>query len=263
MLKKTHSIQLNRTLFYDLLMFALLFVCIYTSKLWDQRYFLFGEPLRLDQFRLFGKVTIYQLFLVIMFIILAAEKLWLNNKNKLLGDVNYLKIIFLIHFFVVIPLLYLTLYIKEIPISGAGIGPAAKYYLYLVVTFYMQDIFLKNKTAHQINNILTALEVLILIRCFWSIGKWSLGYGIKLYTLDRSKLMLAAENDFCDIFLLLLIISLTRYLFNKNESTILKLLHLISIATTTFIFIFSTRRYLWVEMIITYTIILFFYFRYN
>lgn len=216
----------------------------------------------MNKFLLFGEISIYHFFAICFSIILVLKKLGPGKKDSLFGDVNYLKIIFIIYFIVVIPQMYLTIYIKDITLTGLGVGPIAKYFIYLAVLFYVQDIFLKNKTFNQINKIFTILQVLILLRCFWSIYKYLLGYGIKLTAVERT-VQLAAENDFCDIFLALLIIALTRYLFNKNESAVLKLLHLISIATTTYIVIFSTRRYFWIESIFAYSIVLFYYFRNN
>jgi hypothetical protein len=67
--------------------------------------------------------------------------------------------------------------------------------------------------------------------------------------------MLGGENDFADYYILLLIIALTRFLFNHNETRFLKYFHLFSTAVVSVVIVFTFRRYLWIELIMTYTII--------
>jgi len=246
----------------DILVYSLLFVCINTSNSW----FPFpeistGEILRFDKILLFGEANIYHLFAMLFFLILFYVKLGPNNDRNILGERNYLKDIFWMYFIPVNILVYLAVYMKGITLKGLGVAPIMIFFVYLVVVLYVQDIFLKDRNRKQLFNILTALEIIILCRCFYSIIKYLLGFG-------RAGLFgwgtrLGTENDIADFFVLLFIIALVRLLFTKNESMKYRILHILSITTSFCLCIFSFRRYFWVEVLVATGIILFFHYFFN
>jgi len=244
----------------NLISFALLFICFFTSHDWNP-WWTRGEPIRLDRFKLFGQANIYHLFSFLMFAILFLKKLLPGNDGTLLGKSSYIKNIFLLYFFIVTPLIYLCVYIKQIEVRDLGVAPIVMFFVYFVVTFYTQDIFVKGKNADYINKILLFFELAILTRCFMSIVKHLLGFTNKLQF--TGKIMIASENDFSDFFILLIIIALVRLLFFKNESRTLKFLHYLSIITTSIVIVLTLRRYLWIELIIAYNVIFYYHFRFN
>ena len=244
------------------LMYTLLFVCIFTSNNWlAGRFCSPGEIFRFDRILLFGQANIYHLFSALFFLILFFTKFGPNNDRHILGDRNYLKNIFLIYFIPVNALIYFTVYIKNITLVDLGVAPIVTFFVYLVVTFYAQDIFLKNKSKAQLANVLTTLEVLILLRCGYSIVKYLLGFGASNSIIGGIRL--GTEDDFADFFILLFIIALTRLLFTKNENKKHRILHISGIVTSSIVAIFSFRRYLWGEFLIAFGIILFFHYRFN
>jgi hypothetical protein len=241
-------------------MFALIFTCLYTSGDWVG-FRTMGEPIRLDKIQVFGQANIYHLFAAFLFIILVLKKLLPGNNGSLLGKNSYLKNIFLSYFFIVNPLIYLFVYINDITLNDLGVAPIVEFFVYLVTVYYIQDIYLKNKTIDQLNRALTIIEIFILGRCLITIVKSFLGFTQDWGSRLRS--MVGYENDFADFFILLIIIALTRLLFNNNDTIKHKCLHLISIAAASYVVVASGRRYLWVEYIIALTIILYCHLRFN
>ena len=246
----------------DILVYSLLFVCISTSNSWSP----FpetstGEILRFDKILLFGEANIYHLFAGLFFLILFYVKLGPNNDRNILGERNFLKNIFWAYFIPVNILVYLTVYMKGITLKGLGVYPVMTFFVYLVVVFYIQDIFLRDKDRKQLSNILTVLEIFLLYRCFYSIIKYLLGFG--LAGLFGWGVRLGTENDFADFFVLLFIIALVRLLFGRNEGVKYRILHIISIITSSCLCVFSFRRYFWVEVLAATSIILFFHSRFN
>lgn len=242
--------------------YIFLFVCINTSHIW----FTFpetsqGEITRFDKILLFGEANIFHLFAGLLFLILLCNKLGPNNDRNILGDRNYLKYIFLAYFIPVNILMYYTMYIKEITLQGLGVGPFLLLFIYVVVTFYVQDIFLKNKDGKQLSNILTVLEILILCRCFYSIVKYLLGFGAA--AIFGGGVRLGTEDDFADYFVLLFVIALVRLLFSKNENRQYRILHILGLIASSLVCVFSFRRYFWAEILIASIIILFFHYRLN
>lgn len=245
-----------------LLMFGLLFVCVSTSNAWfpypasSQ-----GEILRFDKIELFGEAKIYQMFAGIFFLVLFCDKFGPGARGNILGDRNYLKFIFLLYFFGVNALMYMTMHFKSIELQGLGIGPFLKFFVYFTVVFYVQDIFLRNKKSKQLNSIVTALEVLFLYRCVYTIVKYHLSLGFP--SRFGPGVTMGFENDFADFFLLLFIIALVRLLFDKDGSVKIRLLHTVAIVTTCYVCILSLRRYFWVELLMATGVILFFHYRLN
>jgi len=245
-----------------ILMYTLLFVCINTSHSWfPYPETSAGEILRFDKILLFGEADIYHLFAGLFFVMLFYVKLGPNNDRNILGDRNYLKYIFLIYFIPVSILMYLTIYIKNIKLEGLGVGPFMLLFIYLVVTFYVQDIFLKDKNRRQLVNIVTVFEILLLCRCFYSSVKYMLGFGAP--SLFGWGVRLGTENDFADFFILLFIIALVRLLFCKNESIRYRILHILGLIASSCVCIFSFRRYFWAELLAATGIIFFFHYRFN
>lgn len=248
----------------NILTYCFLFVCIFTSNNWidlSRLYSSQGEIFRFDRVLLFGQANIYHLLGVLFFIILFFVKFGPNNERNILGDRNYLKGIFIIYFIPVNLLLYFAVYTKGIILKDLGVSPIILFFVYLSATFYIQDIFFKKKSDQQVINILTALEALILFRCCYSIIKYLLGFGASNPFMGG--IGVGAEDDFADFFILLFIIALTRLLFSKNESRKMKIFHISGIITSSYVAIFSFRRYFWSELLIAIGVIFFFHVRYN
>lgn len=245
------------------LMYSFLFVCLLASTDWEGWPLLTqGEIFRFDRLLLFGQIKIFHVFAFLFFLILFFSKLGPNNDRNILGNKNYVKNIFILYFIAVNILLYLAIYIKGITLNDLGVAPIVMFFVYLMTTFYVQDVFLENKDYKQLINIFTVLEILIVIRCAYSIIKYLLGFGYH----DRfvgGRLRLGYENDFSDFFILLFIIALARFLFVNNDSKKLRRLHILGIISSSIIIIFSFRRYLWIEYILSILIILFFYYQSN
>lgn len=243
-------------------MYGLLFVSLFTSSNWGYDFSCAqGEIFRFDRIRLFEQANIYHLFAVVFFLILFFRKFGPTSERNILGDRNYLKNIFLVYFIPINILIYFTVYIKNITLVDLGVSPIVTFFVYLIVTFYVQDIFLKNKSKVQLDNILTSLEILIFLRCCYSIIKYLLGFGATMKIFGETRL--GQENDFADFFILLFIIALTRLLFDKDENKKHWMLHITGIVTSSIVAIFSFRRYFWGEFLIALSIILFFYYRFN
>ena len=246
----------------NILTYSFLFVCLFTSHNWREQLCAGGEVFRFDNILLFGKFNVYHLFAGLFFLIVYFEKFGPNNDRNILGDRNYLKTIFLMYFIPVNILIYITIYIKSITLTGAGTTTIGIFFVYLVATFYIQDVFLKNKDYKQLLDVLTVLEVLIVIRCCYSIIKYLLGFGYHDALLGR-RVRLGYESDFADFFILLFIIASVRLLFDKNESKKIERLHKIGVLISSIIAIFSFRRYWWGELLTASFIILFSHYRFN
>lgn len=243
-------------------MYSLLFVCIFTSNNWiPYPLGAQGEIFRFDRILLFGQANIYHLFGGVFFLIVFFVKFGPNSDRDILGEKNYLKNIFWIYFIPVNILIYFTVYIKNITLKDLGVSPIIFFFTYLIIIFYVQDIFLKNKDSKQLNNILTIFELLILFRCCYSIIKYLLGLGTRNPIIGGVRL--GQENDFTDFFILLFIIALTRLLFGKNENKWNRILHILGIITSSCVAIFSFRRYFLIELLIATAIISFFHYRLN
>lgn len=243
-------------------MYSLLFVCIFTSNNWiPYPLGAQGEIFRFDRILLFGQANIYHLFGGVFFLIVFFVKFGPNSDRDILGEKNYLKNIFWIYFIPVNILIYITVYIKNITLKDLGVSPIIFFFTYLIIIFYIQDIFLKNKDSKQLNNILTIFEILILFRCCYSIIKYLLGLGTRNPIIGGVRL--GQENDFADFFILLFIIAFTRLLFENNENKWNRILHILGIITSFCVAIFSFRRYFLIELLIAIGIILFFHYRFN
>jgi len=236
-------------------MYVLLFVCIYTSTDWITHPSLsLGEIFRFDKVRVFGQASIYHLFAATFFLIILFKKFSLNNDKNFGGERNYLKNIFWAYFIPVNILVYFTIYIKKIELDDLGVQSLAQFFFFLMTVLYVQDIFFKNKNNRELTISLTIIEVLIMIRCCYTIIKHMLGYGY--YVTEIGQIRIGQENDFADFFLLLFIIALVRLLFNKKENIKLRTLHVLSIVMTSYVIIFSFRRYLWAEYVVALFLIL-------
>jgi len=243
-------------------MYGLLFVCVSTSNAWgpypesSQ-----GEIFRFDKIALFGEAKIYQIFAGLFFLILFYAKFGPAARGSILGDRSYLKNIFLLYFFGVSALMYMTMHFKDIEPQGLGIGPFLRLFVYFAVVFYVQDIFLRNKKGKQLTGIVTGLEVLLLYRCFYTITKYILSLGI--HSPFGSGVRMGFENDFADFFVLLFIIALVRLLFDRDSSAKLRLLHISGIFASCLVGILSLRRYFWIELLMATVIITFLHYRSN
>ena len=246
----------------DTLMYILLTACLFTSGNWGQYPELTqGEIFRFDKILLFGQIDFYYLFGAILFFAILLT--WFNphNERTLFGERNFLKTIFWLYFIPVNILQYLAIYLKDISLDDLGIRPIVRFFIFLVFVYFIQDIFLKDKNINQMEKIITSLEVLILIRCLMTIVKYHLGYGH--YIAIIGNIRIGQENDFADFFVLLFIISLARLLFENNNSRLIKVLHYSGILCSSYVIIFSFRRYLWIEFIVGLGIILLCYYYYN
>jgi len=243
-------------------MYSILFVCVFTSIHWSydtscEK----GEIFRFDRILLLGQVNIYHLFAGLFFLIVFFVKFDPHSNGSILGDKNYLKNIFWMYFVPVNILIYIATYTQNISLEDLGVFPIAKFFIYLIVVYYVQDIFFRDKDSKQLNNSLTILELLILIRCCYSIFKYLLGFGAQ--NPITGGVRLGQENDFADFFILLFIIALTRLLFGKNENKWNRVLHILGIITSSCVAIFSFRRYFLIELLIAIAIISFFHYRFN
>ncbi len=254
--------MLKRISISSILMYCLLLVCVATSNTWEPYpETAEGEILRLDTIRLFGEARVYHLFAALLLIVLFFVKFRPNSKERLLGETNYVKTIFLLYFTAGSILMYLTIHVKNVELQGLGVGPMMQLFVYFTVAFYVYDIFLKGKHSKQPANALTVLEVLILSRCFYTIIKFLLGLGQP--NIFGPGARMAPESDFADFFVLLFVIALVRLLFAGHESVKLKLLHLIAVSASSFAGLLSFRRYLWGELLLATVIITFVHYRSN
>ena len=243
------------------LMYIFLFICLTTSGGWGVNEDLSrGEIFRFDKMLLFGQVNIYYLFSVVHIIVLAFEMVSNKYKNNV-SDRNYLKYIWIAYFIPGNLLVYLAVYLKDIELIDLGLQPVAVFFVYLVATYYVQDIFIRNKDREKLSNILTTLEILIIVRCCYSIGKYFVGFGDS--NPVRGGVRLGTEDDFADFFILLFIIALSSLLFNKNAGVKTKMVHVLGIITSSYVAIYSFRRYFWGELIVAIGIILLSYYRFG
>lgn len=253
--------MLAREKVFDGLMYLFLFICIFTSIKWSSLPELTkGEIFRFDKILLFGQFHIYYIFASLFFVLLLYVKYTqrINLQSKV--EKNFLKTIFWVYFIPVNILLYIAINLKHIPVNDLGVRPIAIFFTYLIVTYYVQDIFLQNKDSKNLNKIITVMQVLIILRGLNSIVKYFLGFGHFLHVLDSVRL--GEEGDFSDYFILLFIVSLIRYLFEQNDK-IHRVINVSGILISSFISIFSFRRYLWVEFVIALILIYYFYSRHR
>jgi hypothetical protein len=247
---------------FDYLMYAYLFVCIFSSHNWFTYPALTqGEIFRFEKIFLFGKIEIYHLFSIGLLAIILFARFGPNRSHDAWGEKNYLKTLFWIYFIPLNLLIYYTIWIKKIPLSEFGLRSVAKFFVYLVAVLYIQDIFFKKKSSRDLARIMTILEVFILIRCSYSILKYLMGFG--QYINELGRIRVGQENDFADFYILLFIIALTRLFFNRDEGKNMRLMHVMGIAATSFVVIFSFRRYLWIEFIVAFGLILLFHAQIN
>jgi hypothetical protein len=246
----------------NVLMYLFLYIAFFTSSRWGAMPFLaVGELIRFDRILLFGQANIYFLFAVLFALIVFFYKFGPHGEGLERGQGNYLKTVFWLYFIPVDILIYLTVYIKDVPLEDLGVRPIVRFFIFLCIVYYVQDVFFKYKKREQLNNILTALQVLILARCVYSIVKFLFGVGYFLQFLGR--LRIGQENDFADLFMLLFIISGVRLLFEDNKGEKIRLLHYAGLVCTFYVIVLSFRRYLWVEFVVAVTIIVFVYNRYH
>jgi len=242
----------------DFLTYFILFISLYTSINWHISSELTkGEIFRFDKILLFGQVNIYHLFAGLFFLIIFLKKFDPRNSRYFRFDKNFLKNIFWLYFIPVNMLLYWTIYIKNISLEDLGIAPFVRFFVYLIVTYYIQDIFFEKKDDNKLINVITSLEILILSRCCYSIVKYILGFGAR--NPITSGVRIGTEDDFADFFVLLFIISLTRLLFGKEETKKIRMLHFGGVVSSLYVGLFSFRRYFWAELLIALGIILIFY----
>ena len=235
-----------------------MFVCIFTSHQWGYKSLSgMGEIIRFDKIQLFGRFNIYHLFTILFFIILFFVKY--NQNRDVFCTRNYLKYIFLMYLIPVHILLYITIYIKKIHLDNLGTASIRTFFVYFVATYYIQDVFLKNKNYKQLFDILKVLEIFIFLRCCYSIIKYLIGYGYQDSLLEGRRL--GYENDFADFYILLFIMALTNLLLNENNGRRINRLHILSLITSSIVIIFSFRRYFWVEFIAAIVIVLIAYCR--
>jgi len=244
-------------------MYSLLIVCIFTSDLWKSDL----NSARLEIFSsfsgylLFGKIHIYHLFSGLMLFLYFYMKSIHPRENNAQSDKNFLKTIFWLYFIPVNILQYVSGYINNITIRNYGIYSIGYFLIYLVVVYYVQDIFFKDEHAKILNTSITSLEFIILLRAFYSIIKYALGIGPINPIIGGIRL--GKENDFADFFCLLFIIAFTRLLFRTDKNISLKILHIAGIITALFIAIFSYRRYFIIEILIASIIIIYLYYHKN
>lgn len=243
-------------------MYGLILVCVTTSHSWEPYpQAADGELLRLDKIRLFGEARIYHLFAGLLLIALFWAKFGPCGRRNVTRDGSYLKKIFLLYFVPVNALVYLTMSIKNIELQGLGVGPMMQLFVYFTVAFYTYDIFLKRKNNVQLAHAVTVLEVLILLRCFYTIFKYLLGLGAP--NVFAAGARMGIESDFADFFVLLFIIGLVRLFFGARESARVRILHMTAVAASSVVGILSFRRYFWAELLLALAIISVCHYRFN
>ena len=239
--------------------YIFLFICLHTSNNWGNPLTAKGEIFRFDKILLFDQIDIYFIFMIIFISILFFSKVSPNNGASVDRKSNYIKTIFILFFIPCNIMIYLAVYLKDIPIEGYGIYPILKFMLYVTATIYFQNLFLNKRNFQQLDKIFLIFEILILIRGFYSIIKYLRGFG------DVSPVgggvRLGTEDDFADFFILLFIISLTKLLFRREENSYKKMVHVVGLITSSIIAIFSFRRYFWLECIVAIGVILLFFSR--
>jgi len=239
----------------DFVMYAVLIMCINSSQNWGSTPELtpFEIFRSINKLNLFGQIRIHYLYAIIFLAIIFLDKFGPQNKRGIARNWNYVKAIFWMYFVPVNILVYTTIYVKEVQVNDLGVRPIMLSFVYLVFVYYVQDIFLKKKTLAQLMSLLTVIQVIFLVRCFYSIIKHYLGSGkfLSYFGLMR----MGQENDFADYFILLFLISLVRLLFEKSKDKRIIRLNYIGIFASSFIVLFSLRRYLWVEYVIAVGIV--------
>lgn len=249
---------------FNTIMYSLIIVCIFTSTDWGH-ISTDGEIFRFDKFRFLGKFDMYYTYSLLLFAMLFLRKIMLDSGENIFGNNNFLKFIFLMYVIPVNILVYFSINFNGIVIDESGLWPFAKSFVFVTVVYYVQDIFLKNKSSKQLNNIWTFLEATILLRCWYSITKFYLGFGHYVSKVQgtRKHIRLGQENDFADFFLLLFIISFTRLVFIEKERMRYRVLHVLSLISSTYILIGASRRYLWGEFVTAAGMLLFFHYWFN
>jgi len=262
--------MITRDKLLNFVMYSFLFIFIFTSSDWNHIN-PEGEIFRFDRYRLFLKIDIYYFYSFIFFGILFMRKFIFKTDHHLWGEKNYLKNIFWLYFIPVNLLIYFAIQIKDIQLTVGelGVTHVMRSFVFLTALYYIQDIFLKKRNSQQLDGFLTAVQVIICIRCLFSIGKYYMGYGhvIRGYNLGLDTvadvLRLGQENDFADYFILLFIISFTRFLLPANKGAMMQGFNVLAIIAASYISILSGRRYLWVEYLLSAGTILFFYYRFK
>ncbi len=244
----------------SILMYSLLFVCIFTSIHWSyDSLSARGEIFRFDKILLFRNINIYYLFSGVFLILYLIIKYNPNKEPNGVKEKNFLKYIFWLYFIPVVILQYAAIYLKDIHPKDLGIHTVARFFVYLIVVYYVQNVFLKDNNLERLNTSLTILEGLILLRAFYSILKFMAGFGPTNKMVGGIRL--AQETDFHDFFCLLFVIALTRLLFRTGEKQSLKILHILGIVTSSFIAIFSYRRNFILEILVALVMLYYFRFR--
>ncbi len=229
----------------------LLFACVFTSSNWqDDPKTGDGEILRLDRIRLFGQAGIYHLFAAALFVALFLVKFAPGgdgDPRRLAGRPSWLKTIMWLFFVPLNVLIYLTVRIQDIRLQDLGLAPVVEFGTLLVVTYFFLDLVFEPMDRRGLMGSLTILQVLVLGRAAYTVGKYLLGYGVELSL--SGGLRLGQENDFADFFVLLFVAGLVRLLF-EAEGPRLRLLNLASVVVPAAIAVVSQRRYFQAEVLI-------------
>ena len=256
------SISKPRTFYFlSAVMYCLLIVCIFTSDLWSWDNDSAGAEIfsAFSGNLLFGRFQIYHLFSGLMLFLYLYGR-FINHKEKNVhGDKNFLKVIFWLYLIPVCILQFFTVYLKNIAKPDLGINAYSHFFIYLIVVYYIQDVFFKDSHTRLLNASITILEVIILLRAFYSIIKYVMGIGP--VNPIAGGIRIGKEPDFTDFFCLLFIIAFARLLFKTEKQKLYIILHIIGIIASSFIAIFSYRRYFIMEILIAFIIIIYLYYR--
>jgi hypothetical protein len=243
--------------FRSVLMAGVLFVCLFTSANWlSEPPTARGEVLRLDRILLFGQLTVYHLLAGLMFAAAFFAKFAPGggvDPRRIAGPPSFLKTLFWLFLVPLNILIYLTVVVKAIRLKDFGVAPIVEFGLYLVVIYFIQDIYLEGRASGAVKSGLTLLQVLIALRLVYSIVKYALGYGMPL---PGGGVRLGQEDDFADFFVLLFIAGLSRLLFETGEKRLLRGLHAAGAGLAFLVAIVSMRRYFQVEILIALGLIL-------
>jgi hypothetical protein len=247
----------QRPILPRLLMAGVLFVSVFTSGDWlANPASADGEVLRLDTLFLFGQVTIYHLLAALLFAALFFAKFAPDRRrapegNR--GEPSFLKTLFWLFFVPLNILIYLTVAVESIRLQDLGVAPVIQFGTLLVVLYFIQDVYLRGATAEFLTGSVTMLQVLITVRCAYTIGKYLLGRGMPW---SEGGVRLGQENDLADFFVLLFVIALTRLLFETDAGPARRAFHLAGAGMALAVAVVSERRYFQWEVVIALGVVL-------
>lgn len=249
--KKRASSPKNYNLVTEALAIALIAISVNTSHDWRWKEInARAELLRFDKISLFGEVNFYHIF-AFAFLIVILYRWLVHRGDNVPPESSYMKRIFWGYFVGVSLLVYFAVWIDGIKLIGLGVAPLVLFFTYLVIACYAEDVFWGDKDRSQVYRSLRLFQYLILIRCGFSLGKFILGIGEANPFFFGVRI--GSEPDFADFYVLVFTLSYAGLLFERQRLG--GIVSVAGVAAPLFITILSFRRFAWIELLVSATIV--------